>query len=271
MEKLICVRTFYAFVSYGTLKAYFCAKLHFMKLLKHIPNTLTSCNLFLGATGVLVAFQGHPDLTAYAVLLAALFDFADGFAARLLNAYSAIGKELDSLADLISFGLAPSAAYISLLHFYFTGDWRVDFFALPGQQQLILLLPFVLVIFSAIRLAKFNMDTRQTETFLGLTTTATGMFTVSLVYMIFKDGYRWEVLANPYLVFSLIAVFCALLVSEIPMFSLKFKNFGIKVNLLRYLLLGVGLISLFWLGIGGIAVTIVVYLFFSVGSYLINP
>ncbi len=241
-----------------------------MKILKHIPNTLTSCNLFLGAAGVLAAFEGRPDLTAYAVLLAALFDFADGFAARLLNAYSPIGKDLDSLADLISFGMAPSAAYISLLHFYFTGHWEVDFFALTGHQHLILLLPFVLVIFSALRLAKFNMDTRQTDTFLGLTTTATGMFTVSLVYMIFKGGNRWEPLANPYVVFPMIAVFCALLVSEIPMFSLKFKSFGIKGNLLRYLLLCIGLISLLWLGIGGIAVTIMAYLIFSVGSYLIN-
>jgi CDP-diacylglycerol--serine O-phosphatidyltransferase len=239
-----------------------------MKVLKHIPNTLTSLNLSFGAIGVLMAFQGRPDLTAYAVLIAAFFDFTDGFAARMLKAYSDIGKELDSLADLVSFGLAPSAAYISILHFYFTGEWKIDFFALPGLSQLILILPFVLAIFSALRLAKFNVDTRQTESFLGLTTTATGMFSVSLIFMVFTRGGNWNLIASPYVVFPMLMVFCALLVSEIPMFSLKFKNFNLAANILRYMLLATGLVSVVFLGIGGVAVTILVYILFSVVRYL---
>ncbi len=239
-----------------------------MNLLKHIPNTLTSLNLSFGAIGVLMAFQGRPDLTAYAVLIAAVFDFTDGFAARMLKAYSDIGKELDSLADLISFGLAPSAAYISLLHFYFTGQWQIDFFGLSTSSQGLLLLPFILVVFSALRLAKFNVDTRQTETFLGLTTTATGMFSVSLIFLIFTRGGYWHLLASPYVVFSMLLVFCALLVSEIPMFSLKFKNFKPGSNALRYLLLLTGLVSVLLLGVGGIAVTILMYVLFSVVKYV---
>ena len=240
-----------------------------MTLLKHIPNTLTSLNLSFGAMGVLMAFQGRPDLTAYAVLVAAVFDFTDGFAARMLNAYSDIGKELDSLADLISFGLAPAAAYISLLHFYVTGAWQIDFFGLSGLFQVMLLLPIILVVFSALRLAKFNVDTRQTESFLGLTTTATGMFSVSLIFLIFTRGGSWHLLASPYVVFPVLVVFCALLVSEIPMFSLKFKNFKPGPNVLRYLLLLAGLVSLVWLGVGGIAVTILLYVLFSVGRALV--
>lgn len=239
-----------------------------MSLLKHIPNFITCINLFLGATGLLMAFQGRPDLTAYAIMLAALFDFLDGFAARMLKAYSDIGKDLDSLADLVSFGLAPSAAYISLLHFYFTGTWQVSFFTLPAFQQILLLVPFILTIFSALRLAKFNNDTRQSETFLGLTTTATGMFSVALIFMIFTHGGNWHLLASPYAVYPMLAVFSLLLVSEIPMFSLKFKNFSLNGNAFRYLLLLIGLFSIVWLGVGGISLTILAYVLFSVGSYI---
>ncbi|MFW6350804.1 MAG: CDP-alcohol phosphatidyltransferase family protein [Bacteroidota bacterium] len=235
-----------------------------MRLLQFVPNTLTSLNLFFGATGVMLAFQGRPDLTAWCILIAAFFDFTDGFAARMLKAYSDIGKELDSLADLISFGLAPAAAYMSLLHFGLTGSWRFSFFTHNFSTQLLLLVPFLLTVFSALRLAKFNIDTRQTESFLGLTTTATGMFSVSLIYLIYMRGGGWEMMASPWFVFLVIAVFCALLVSEIPMFSLKFKNFHVQSNLSRYLLILIGVVSLILFGMGGIAFTVLIYLLFSV-------
>ncbi|SFD69307.1 CDP-diacylglycerol---serine O-phosphatidyltransferase [Thermophagus xiamenensis] len=241
-----------------------------MNLLKHFPNTLTSLNLLLGTIGMFLALQGQPDLTAWCVLLAAVFDFSDGFAARMLNAYSDIGKELDSLADLVSFGLAPAAAYMSLLHYGMTQDWNINFWQLTSSDRILLLIPFLLTVFSALRLAKFNIDTRQTETFLGLTTTATGMFSVSLVHFIFTNGGLWPKLASPYVVLGLIAVFCLLLVSEIPMFSLKFKSFCVKGNELRYLLLLIGLLSVLFIGIGGIAVTVLLYVLFSIGKLLFS-
>lgn len=239
-----------------------------MSLFRHIPNLLTSLNLFFGAAGVMLAFQGRPDLTALCVLAASVFDFSDGFAARLLKAYSDIGKELDSLADLISFGLAPAAAFISLLHFYFSGEWVVRFFERTSFEQILLVLPIILTIFSALRLAKFNMDTRQTESFLGLTTTATGMFSVSMIHLIFTRSGDWNILASPYFIFPLLIVFSALLVSEIPMFSLKFKSFKFKENVMRYLLLLVGLVSVVIFGVGGVAFTILGYILFSLGNYL---
>lgn len=239
-----------------------------MRLLQFVPNTLTSLNLFFGATGMMLAFQGRPDLTAWCVLIAAIFDFTDGFAARMLKAYSDIGKELDSLADLISFGLAPAAAFISLLHYGISGNWKLQFFDYALPVQLLFVAPFVLTVFSALRLAKFNIDTRQTESFLGLTTTATGMFSVSLIHLIFTRGGNWEMLASPWFVFPAITIFCALLVSEIPMFSLKFKSFGVKENVSRYLLILIGGVSLVLFGIGGIAFTVLGYILFSLLSRL---
>ncbi|WP_291857950.1 CDP-alcohol phosphatidyltransferase family protein [Marinilabilia sp.] len=239
-----------------------------MRILQFVPNTLTSLNLFFGATGMMLAFQGRPDLTAWCILIAAFFDFTDGFAARMLKAYSDIGKELDSLADLISFGLAPAAAYMSLLQFGNTGNWELQFFNQDMPVQFLLLIPFILTVFSALRLAKFNVDTRQTESFLGLTTTATGMFSVSLIHLIYTRGGEWEVLATPWFVLPVIGVFSALLVSEIPMFSLKFKDFHFQRNLSRYLLLLIGAVSLIVFGIGGIAFTVLGYLIFSLVIWL---
>lgn len=234
-----------------------------MKILRHVPNALTSLNLFFGATGVFFALQGRPDLTGWAVLIAAVFDFSDGFAARFLKAYSEIGKELDSLADLISFGLAPAASYMSLLHYGFAESWKIDFWQLNMAGQVLILFPLILVVFSALRLAKFNIDTRQTESFLGLTTTATGMFSVSLIHFIFTRGGIWTVLSSVYVVVPLLVIFCFLLVSEIPMFSLKFKTFGIRENFPGYFLLLTGLVFVILTGVGGIAVTILLYILFS--------
>ncbi len=235
-----------------------------MSIIRHIPNALTSCNLLLGAVGVYLAVNGRPDLTALCILLAAVFDFFDGFAARALKAYSAIGKDLDSLADLISFGLAPAAVFSSLIHFQITGKWRSVFFSLDVMGQVLVLLPFILTVFAALRLAKFNNDTRQTESFIGLTTTATGMFTVSLVYILYSANDQMLNSTSPWMVLVLVAIFSALMVSEIPMFSLKFKSFGWKGNEHRYVLLLISVAALFWLRIGALSVIIPIYVLYSV-------
>lgn len=234
-----------------------------MSIIRHIPNALTSCNLLLGAVGVYLAVNGRPDLTALCILLAAVFDFFDGFAARALKAYSAIGKDLDSLADLISFGLAPAAVFSSVIHFQLTGVWRSDFFSLEITHQILVLSPFILAVFAALRLAKFNNDSRQTESFIGLTTTATGMFVVSLVYLFYTSNEKMLSSTSPWMVLVLVAVFSALMVSEIPMFSLKFKSFGWKGNEHRFVLLLISILALIWLGIGALAVIIPVYVLYS--------
>ena len=239
-----------------------------MKLFRHLPNFITCLNLLSGAIGAYLAIVGRPDLTIICILLAAVFDFFDGFMARLLHAYSDIGKDLDSLADLVSFGLAPAAAFSSLLHFFLTGSWTSEFWNLLNSDKLLLLSPFILTIFSALRLAKFNNDARQTENFLGLTTTATGMFSVSFVYMAYSYENFPRIFTNPLCIFLIIIIFSALLVSEIPMFSLKFKHYRWKGNEPRYILLLVSLISLIFMKLGALVIIIPAYVLYSSGLAL---
>ena len=192
---------------------------------KHIPNFITCLNLFSGCVASYLAFKGNYEGAFIAILLAAVFDFMDGFAARLLKAYSAMGKELDSLADMISFGLAPGAIVFSFLTDSGTNEW------LP-------FVGFLIPVFSGLRLAKFNIDDRQTSSFLGLPVPANAIFWAGLVY-----SFSPFLMNNIWFLFILIALFCFFLVSEIPMFSLKFKNVSWKENQNQYLfLIGCGVI-----------------------------
>ena len=192
---------------------------------KHIPNFITCLNLFSGCVASYLAFKGNYEGAFIAILLAAVFDFMDGFAARLLKAYSAMGKELDSLADMISFGLAPGAIVFSFLTDTGTNEW------LP-------FVGFLIPVFSGLRLAKFNIDDRQSSSFLGLPVPANAIFWAGLVY-----SFSPFLMNNVWFLFILIALFCFFLVSEIPMFSLKFKNISWKENQNQYLfLIGCGVI-----------------------------
>ena len=183
-----------------------------MKLLKHIPNTITSMNLLCGALGVIFTFQGALDIAFYLMLAAAVCDFFDGFAARLLNAYSAMGKELDSLADLVSFGLLPSL----MLHRRLVEG---------GMTGFVIYIPLIICIFSALRLAKFNVDERQSENFLGLATPACAIWCGSLIYAADRGVMSIaNLLHDTYIIPIASVVLAFLLVSEIPMFSFKFKK-----------------------------------------------
>ena len=183
-----------------------------MGITKHIPNTITSMNLLCGALGVIFTFQGALDIAFYLMLAAAVCDFLDGFAARMLKAYSDMGKELDSLADLVSFGLLPSLMlHRRLVEGGMTGFW--------------VYIPLIICIFSAIRLAKFNVDDRQSENFLGLPTPACAMWCGSLVYAADHGVMSMaNMLHDTYLIPIASVILALLLVSEIPMFSLKFKK-----------------------------------------------
>lgn len=225
---------------------------------KHVPNILTSLNLFSGAIATVMAFHGQYLWVVVWVIIAALFDFFDGFAARLLKAYSPIGKELDSLADDISFGLAPSVAVFTFL--------RANIYKISDNTLVCEYLPyfaFMLAVFSALRLAKFNVDERQSESFIGLNTPANAMFWVSFIYgLVYKvpcisSGLVYTVLVG-------ILVFSILMVSEIPMFSLKIKSLRFKGNESRYFLaiFIIGLVA--YIGIMGIAGGILLYIALSI-------
>ena len=197
-----------------------------MKIVKHIPNTITSMNLLCGVLGVIFTFQGALDLAFYLMILAAVFDFLDGFAARMLKAYSPMGKELDSLADLISFGLLPALMiHRRLVEGGMTGFW--------------IYVPVIICIFSALRLAKFNVDDRQSENFLGLPTPACAMWCGSLIYAADRGVMTVAgLLSERYIMIIAPVVLAILLVSEIPMFSMKFKK-GSEYNRLRLCFIGV--------------------------------
>lgn len=183
-----------------------------MHITKHIPNTITSMNLLCGALGVIFTFQGALDIAFYLMLAAAVCDFLDGFAARMLNAYSPMGKELDSLADVVSFGLLPSL----MLHRRLIEGGLTGFVAY---------IPLVICIFSALRLAKFNVDDRQSETFLGLPTPACALWCGSLIYAADHGVMSMaNMLHDTYLIPVASVILALLLVCEIPMFSFKFKK-----------------------------------------------
>ena len=191
-----------------------------MQITKHIPNTITSMNLFCGALGVIFTFHGELNIAFYLMIASAVCDFFDGFAARALKAFTPIGKDLDSLADVISFGLLPAM----MMH------RRMVEGGVTGWLSYV---PLIIVVFSAIRLAKFNVDDRQTENFLGLPTPACAMWCGSLIYAA-DNGVMTSVdmLHNPYFIPIASVILALLLVSEIPMISIKVKK-GSEYNPVR--------------------------------------
>ncbi|MEE0429445.1 MAG: CDP-diacylglycerol--serine O-phosphatidyltransferase [Bacteroidales bacterium] len=178
-------------------------------IVKHIPNTITSMNLLCGVLGVIASLNGRLELGFELMILAAVFDFCDGLAARLLNAYSEIGKELDSLADDVSFGVLPA---VMLYQISGTDIWILKY------------LPLVLAAFSALRLAKFNLDERQHDSFIGLPTPAAAMICGSLATLVTvrPDCFLAHWCQGPVFIPVLTLILCYLLICEIPMFSMKF-------------------------------------------------
>ena len=199
-----------------------------------IPNLLTLSNLFCGAMAVVAALEGDLVRVFWLVMLSALCDFLDGFAARLLNQYSALGVQLDSLADMVSFGLVPSTVVFSILRTLGFG----------GECGAWCYVAFIVVLFSALRLARFNIDDSQHEEFLGLPTPACAMFFVATGWM-FDKGLLPNTDAVWYAVDAV--VMATLLIVPVRMFSLKIKSFGWRGNELRYsfILLSALIIALF--------------------------
>ena len=195
-----------------------------MRLTRYLPDTITCLNLLSGSVAVIFAFSDDFDMALVMIVLAAVFDFLDGLAARVFHAYSDLGKELDSLADTVSFGLAPSL----ILYNYLAGFTSVI-------HPYVCYIPLLIAAFSALRLAKFNLDTRQSESFLGLPVPASALFAASLAA--FAGHYEHianTFLANNWVIPSVSIILSALLVSELPMFSMKLKTLKWKDNAQRF-------------------------------------
>lgn len=213
---------------------------------KYIPNSITSLNLFSGCIGVVMALQGNYLMAFYCVLASGIFDFFDGMSARALHVKSLIGKELDSLADVISFGFLPGTIMFMLLKDTTESDY------LPY-------LGYVMTVFSALRLAKFNIDTRQTTDFIGVNTPMNTFFIISLPFII-QD---YPALKNMYLLLGIVAVCSFLLVSEIKLFSMKLNSLAWSANKYKYLFLLISLVLILTLKFLALPIVLVLYIVFS--------
>ena len=228
-----------------------------MRIKNYIPNTITCLNLVTGCVASVMALEGNLMYAVVWIMLAAVFDFFDGFAARLLKAFSPIGKELDSLADVVSFGVAPGMILFVLL------SWLAPTLPLGGLNEYIPYWAFVIPAFSGLRLAKFNIDERQTTSFIGLPVPAHALFWSSLGYSVqplLPQGGVWLLVG----LMALALVSSLLLVSEVPMFSLKIKSLAWKGNELRYILVACAVIFVSIWGFLGIAGTILLYVLLSI-------
>jgi CDP-diacylglycerol---serine O-phosphatidyltransferase len=217
-----------------------------------IPNVITLGNLLSGCMGLKYAFEGNLEYAAYAIFLALILDYLDGFLARILKSNSEIGQQLDSLADMVSFGVLP--AYI--LFFILKNQGNVVF---EGQEYLSLLL----ALSSALRLAKFNIDTRQTDSFIGVPTPANGMLIASLPFIIKQQGFLSGFISTP-VILAYIVIMAYLLISELPLFALKFKDFSWKNNAFKFGFIGFCLLLLLVLKLSAVPLIVITYILVSV-------
>lgn len=232
---------------------------------KHFPNTLTCCNLFSGCIATYFAFQFEFKTALLFIVIGAVFDFFDGFSARLLHVSSSIGKELDSLADDITFGFAPAAIVFSMLTIALEAQTcdSACLLAEYGIRKYIPYTAFIIACFSGLRLAKFNLDERQTSSFIGLPTPANALFWSSLAVGLYESGaltaYSWI----PAVLTAGVFISSWLLIAEIPMFALKFKHFGIKGNEIRYGFILLSANLLIFAGWVGFSAIIILYILAS--------
>jgi CDP-diacylglycerol---serine O-phosphatidyltransferase len=218
-----------------------------------IPNALTLLNVFCGSCAVVSILDGRYTEGSLFLVVCLIADFLDGFTARLLNVKSEMGKELDSLADMVSFGVVPAAILYKLL----MPEKILGF----GQHPYMPLLAFVITAFSCYRLAKFNLDTRQSESFIGLNTPTNTLFYVGLLLIKVNhfDGLEDLTVNNPVFLYALIPISSFLLISEIPMFSLKLKGFKWAGNETRYIYAAIALPLLILMREAAIALLVVLY------------
>ena len=211
-----------------------------------VPTSLTLGNLFLGAVGVTLAFKDNLLAAAYCVLFSAILDFFDGFVARLLKVESKLGQELDSLADVVSFGMLPSV---------------LIFQTLQNERFILPYLAYFLLLCAAYRLAVFNVDTEQHTSFLGLPTPANALFWAGLIHLLAIPNWAYY-LQNPYVLLTLTFIMGLLSVSRLTFFA--FKRLGnFKTHLNQYILLAVALLVLSLLGYAGMSIIIITYIFLS--------
>ncbi|RNI26306.1 CDP-alcohol phosphatidyltransferase family protein [Rufibacter latericius] len=224
---------------------------------KHIPNFITCLNLLCGCLALVAVFQQELITAAGWIVAAAALDFMDGMVARVLNTYSEIGKQLDSLADMVSFGVVPGAAMVQMIaQAIETGGYDLPGF-LPYSG-------FLITIFSCIRLAKFNIDTRQISSFIGVPTPACTLFIMSLPLILANDDFGLSpIIMNPFVLLAITVLFSYLLIAELPLFALKFKNASWKGNEVRFIFMGLSILFLAILNFTAVPLNLAIYIILS--------
>jgi len=225
-----------------------------MKLLKHLPNALTCCNLLCGCLGVVFCLENRSVPIAYFVWAAGVFDFFDGFAARLLKVASPIGKELDSLADMISFGLLPALVMYKMIE-------------ASSSNPYLPFIGFLIAVCSALRLAIFNVDETQHDSFKGLNTPANSIFITSLAFL---SGSIGSFIQQDWVLILIAIVFSFLLVSRIDILAFKFKDFSWQRNKLRFTFLAFAVLLLVFLGKPAVPLIILFYIAFSLAGKVLK-
>ena len=243
-----------------------------MKIKKHIPNLITLGNLFCGTIATIFAVQSDFVLAGLFVVLGILFDFFDGFAARLLNVSGELGKQLDSLADMVTSGVVPGIIMYKLIiinsEFHLNGvvDWNSS--NDKTSMLSIGLLGLLLTLGACYRLAKFNIDTRQSDSFIGLPTPAMSLFVISLplIQQYSNVEFAQNLITNNYFLIAITILLTYLMNAELPLFSLKFKEYSVKNNLMKYLFLLASLLMIIFLQYISIPLIIILYVVLSVIS-----
>ncbi|MDX1350414.1 MAG: CDP-alcohol phosphatidyltransferase family protein [Putridiphycobacter sp.] len=257
-----------------------------------IPNLLTAGNLVGGIMAIIFTLTGKIELAPYCIFLSAIFDFLDGFVARLLNVQSELGKQLDSLADMVTFGVAPGIIMMAILQaafrrFYYpefvlVNDPLIEFVVAYGH-----FFSLIIPVFALFRLAKFNLDTRQTDSFIGLPTPAMTLFFAVFPILVLDYTYpvspyilqeaTWQswvivhMLGHPIVLIIVISIMSIFMVSEIHLFSLKFKHFKFKGNEIRFIFLTICVVLLATLFLWAIPLIIILYIILSLINNAIKP
>jgi CDP-diacylglycerol---serine O-phosphatidyltransferase len=241
-----------------------------MKLEKHIPSFFTSLNLVYGFIAIVISFRSNMLMyAAILIFVATIFDFIDGFAARILTAFSDVGKQLDSLADVVSFGVAPGIIMFHMI------KMSIDVNMVNNKiaEFLFLSLPVLIPVFSALRLAKFNVDERQLTSFIGLPTPATAILIASIVitFLTTHNIVLQAFIINKITITCLVVILSFLMVCNLPMFSLKFKSASFKEHAVQYIFLGLSALMLIVLRLYALPLIICLYIVISIILYFIKP
>lgn len=243
----------------------------------NLPNLITSSNFLCGMVAIILAFFGRVEISALLLILAMILDFFDGFVARKLGISSPIGKDLDSLADLVSFGLAPGILMFITIELRVHGSLGATYlkfhdFQFHNFTDWLSLSALSIPFFSLFRLAKFNNDTRQTDRFIGVPTPTSTIFFLFFPLLYWQIGYEnstpiehaYPWVLDPLVMACTAMIFPLLLISEIPLLSLKIKTFNVKNNIFQYLLLGISLITIFVFKIYALPIIVTLYVILSI-------